>query len=86
MPDWIEKWNPNIFRKVGFGLAAGTVALGALGSPVAGAIAALPVGLYWLTGIQDMKQEAQTLRRNFPVLAHVRRASVCVYVSVCVEC
>lgn len=77
MPDWIEKWNSDMFRKVGYGLAAGTVAVGALGSPVAGAIAAVPVGLYWLTGLQDMKQEAQSLRRNFPVLSHARRANIC---------
>lgn len=73
MPDWIEKWNPVVFRKLGYGMAAGTVAMGALGSPMAGAMMAVPVGLYWWTGLQDMKQESQTLRRNFPVLAHARR-------------
>lgn len=72
MPDWVEKWSPRVFKKVGYGLAAGTVAIGALGSPLAGVIAAVPVGLYWWTGSQDMKQESQTLRRNFPILAHVR--------------
>ncbi|CAM9990871.1 unnamed protein product, partial [Hapterophycus canaliculatus] len=72
VPDWIEKWSPEVFRKVGFGMAAGVVATGALGNPVTGMMAAVPVGLYWWVGLRDMKQEAHTLKRNFPVLANVR--------------
>lgn len=71
-PDWIEKWNPTVFRQVGYGLAAGTVAVGALGGPLAGVMMACPVGLYWWAGLRDMRQESQTLRRNFPVLSNIR--------------
>lgn len=45
VPDWIEQWNPEVFRKVGYGMAAGVVAVGALGSPVTGLAAAVPVGM-----------------------------------------
>lgn len=45
VPDWIEKWSPDVFRKVGYGMAAGVVATGAFGNPVTGMIAAVPVGL-----------------------------------------
>lgn len=27
---------------------------------------------YWWVGLGDMKQEAHTLKRNFPVLANIR--------------
>lgn len=43
--DWIEQWSPELFRKVGYGMAAGVMAVGALGSPVTGIIAAVPVGM-----------------------------------------
>ncbi|CAN0357480.1 unnamed protein product, partial [Laminaria digitata] len=71
-PDWIEMWSPQTFRKVGYGMAAGAVGLGAFGSPVAGAVAAVPVGLYWWVGLRDLRQESHSLKRNFPVLANVR--------------
>lgn len=71
-PDWIEEWNPTIFRRVGYGLAVGAVAVGALGGPLGGVIAACPVGLYWWIGLRDMSQKNQSLRRNFPVLANFR--------------
>lgn len=71
-PDWIEKWSPEVFRKVGYGMAAGVVAAGALGSPATGAVMAVPVGLYWWIGLRDLKQESHTLKRNFPVLANAR--------------
>lgn len=45
VPDWIEKWSPEVFRKVGYGMAAGVVAAGALGSPATGLVAAVPVGM-----------------------------------------
>lgn len=53
-------------------MAAGAVAVGALGSPMAGALAAVPVGLYWWVGLRDLEQEAHTLKRNFPVLGNLR--------------
>lgn len=43
--DWIEMWSPEVFRKVGYGMAAGCVAVGALGSPTTGLVAAVPVGM-----------------------------------------
>lgn len=42
-PEWIEQWSPEVFRKVGYGMAAGVVATGALGGPLTGLVAAVPV-------------------------------------------
>lgn len=78
-PGWIEKWNPELFRQVGYGLAAGVLAMGTLGSPMMGVITACPVGLYWWIGLRDMNQEQHSLRRNFPVLANVRCRTRCGY-------
>ncbi|CAM9566539.1 unnamed protein product, partial [Ectocarpus fasciculatus] len=72
VPDWIEQWSPEVFRKVGYGMAAGVVATGALGGPLTGLVVAVPVAGYWWVGLRDLKQESSTLKRNFPVLANVR--------------
>lgn len=71
-PDLIEMWTPDVFRRVGAGLALGSVALGVMGSPAAGACAAAVTAAYWKVGLSDMAQTSHTLRRNFPVLAWVR--------------
>ncbi|CAB1103239.1 unnamed protein product [Ectocarpus sp. CCAP 1310/34] len=71
-PEWIEQWSPEVFRKVGYGMAAGVVATGALGGPLTGLAAAVPVAGYWWLGLRDLKQESSTLKRNFPVLANIR--------------
>ena len=84
-PDFIEGWNRDVFRKVGFGLcgltatvaAAPVVFLGsaAVAAPMSFAPAAL-VGLvtagYWKIGLQDIKQNSHAIRRNFPVIGNVR--------------
>ena len=75
-PDWIEQWNPRVFRQVGYGMVASAAAVGMLGGPTAGAILAVPVGLYWWVGLRDLQQESHSLKRNFPVLANVRRESM----------
>ncbi|CAM9544710.1 unnamed protein product [Ectocarpus sp. 12 AP-2014] len=71
-PEWIEQWSPEVFRKVGYGMAAGVVATGALGGPLTGLVVAVPVAGYWWLGLRDLKQESSTLKRNFPVLANIR--------------
>ncbi|GMH87378.1 hypothetical protein TrVE_jg12463 [Triparma verrucosa] len=77
IPDFIEKWNPKLFKQVGFGLGAASVAsLGILANDMLHP--ALPVGIigftavYWKVGTDDLNQSNHTLRRNFPFLCHMR--------------
>lgn len=77
-PDFIEFWDRNAFRKVGYGLVAASSGLGAAGL-VYDATFALPAGLialltagYWRVGLQDMTQRSHAIRRNYPVLGNVR--------------
>lgn len=78
-PDFIEFWDREAFRKVGYGLVAGSTGLGAAGLFYADASWAVPAGLaalltagYWRVGLQDMKQRSHAVRRNYPVLGNVR--------------
>ena len=95
LPDYIEDWDRNVFRKVGYGLTAITAA-SACNTLVTfeeqtvfltaglGAI----TGAYWLIGKRDIEQKSQTIRRNFPVLGNLRyllemiRPEIRQYVSV----
>jgi glutamate synthase domain-containing protein 2 len=77
VPDFIEKWGPGPFRHVGFGLVAASVgSFGLVWLHEVGHI--FPVLLsgatagYWVLGLRDLAQQHQALRRNFPVLIHVR--------------
>jgi len=72
LPDFIEHWNRNLFKQVGYGL----VAMSALSLPLVGDIIlssglAIGSGGYWYLGIQDINSK-QSIRRNFPVLGRVR--------------
>jgi len=71
-PDLIELWTPDVFRTVGAGLAAASVATGALVGPLSGLALAAGTALYWKIGLDDMAQTSHSLRRNFPFLGNVR--------------
>ena len=72
LPDFIEKWTPGVFRAVGAGLAVGTGVTAALGNVLPAAVCALATAAYWKVGIDDMAQTSSSIRRNFPVLGHMR--------------
>lgn len=77
VPDFIHKWGPGPFRATGYALAASTLGafglsyLNELSHVVPVVVGALTAG-YWTVGLNDMQQRHQALRRNFPVLIHVR--------------
>eukprot|EP00584_Thalassiosira_punctigera_P001412 CAMPEP_0172530158 /NCGR_PEP_ID=MMETSP1067-20121228/3982_1 /TAXON_ID=265564 ORGANISM="Thalassiosira punctigera, Strain Tpunct2005C2" /NCGR_SAMPLE_ID=MMETSP1067 /ASSEMBLY_ACC=CAM_ASM_000444 /LENGTH=624 /DNA_ID=CAMNT_0013314311 /DNA_START=175 /DNA_END=2049 /DNA_ORIENTATION=+ len=71
LPDYLEHWNRDNFRKVGYGLAAAS----ALSIPagqifLSTALSATTAG-YWYLGLQDIGSK-QSIRRNFPVLGRIR--------------
>jgi hypothetical protein len=84
-PDFIEWWNRDNFRKVGYGLVAASAVAAAGGavaavtsttlsiSSVAPAVilGSLTAG-YWHVGLEDMRQTSHAIRRNYPVLGNVR--------------
>jgi hypothetical protein len=77
-PDFIEGWNRDKFKKVGYGMGATTLALGA------GAVAVTPalivpavllgalIAGYWVVGLNDINQTSHAVRRNYPVLGNIR--------------
>ncbi len=70
-PDFIHAWNADLFRKVGAGL--GVASLGAFAvHPALGVVASGATAGYWYLGLSDLKQTRHTIRRNFPVLGHMR--------------
>jgi hypothetical protein len=80
-PDFIEWWNRDAFRKIGYGLVATTavcattpIVVGALS--VASVVPATIVGMltagYWYVGLQDIRQKSHAIRRNYPVLGNMR--------------
>lgn len=77
VPDFIEMWGPEPFRRTGYGLVVATAASIVL-SAVHEFNHLVPLllggltGGYWAVGIRDLQQEHQALRRNFPVLIHIR--------------
>ncbi|GBG25880.1 Ferredoxin-dependent glutamate synthase [Hondaea fermentalgiana] len=73
LPDFIEHWSRDLFKKTGAGLAVGAGVLGLAWGPSLGTFAAAGfVGAYWALGMRDMAQPSHTIRRNFPVLGHMR--------------
>ncbi|KAJ1451657.1 hypothetical protein M885DRAFT_589457 [Pelagophyceae sp. CCMP2097] len=77
MPDFVEKWCPDVFRKVGYGLAAVSLVAWPLAgyhevSIVAPVFVSGITMAYWQIGLNDLRSKTQTLRRNFPVLIHAR--------------
>jgi len=77
VPDFIEHWGPEPFRRTGYALVAATLGSCALslyhevGHIFPVILGGLTAG-YWTIGISDLNQKHQALRRNFPVLIHIR--------------
>jgi len=77
LPEWVEMWGVDSFRKTGYvlaGLSAASVPL-ALGGHIAELLPVLLTGTtagYWALGLKDIGQKSHTLRRNFPVMIHFR--------------
>lgn len=72
LPDWIEHWSRDNFRRFGYVLGATPVVLAGLEAYPASALAAAVAAGYWKVGLTDMDQKGQTIRRNFPVLGNAR--------------
>ncbi|KAL7446978.1 hypothetical protein ACHAXM_011055 [Skeletonema potamos] len=72
LPDWIEHWSRESFRKVGYGLALSIPAVAMAGYPAITLGLATTTAVYWMVGLNDIKQTNQTIRRNFPVLGNMR--------------
>jgi hypothetical protein len=81
-PDYIEWWNRDNFRRVGYGLSMAT-ALSVVGPAVSIGVTnpvtfvpAVVLGVftagYWRVGLADMKQSSHAIRRNYPVLGNLR--------------
>lgn len=76
-PDFIEHWNRDTFRRVGYvlGASTGALAAGSLLAPMA-AVPTVILGAlttaYWKIGLNDMKQTSHAIRRNYPVLGNMR--------------
>jgi len=82
-PDYIEKWNRNVFRKVGYafvGLSGASLAwpismelpLSHFGAYAPSLILTALTAAYWHVGLSDMKQTQHAIRRNYPVLGNFR--------------
>ncbi len=82
-PDFIEKWNRHVFRKVGYAFIGLTGA--SLVWPIGSAIPLTQFGAYlpsvvltalttayWKVGLSDLAQTQHTIRRNYPVLGNIR--------------
>ena len=72
LPDWIEHWSRDNFRKVGYGLGAASLLSVPVGYPLLSAALATTTAAYWTIGLNDISQTKQTIRRNFPVLGNMR--------------
>jgi hypothetical protein len=81
-PDFIDWWNRDNFRRVGYGLSMATV-LSVVGPAVSIGVTnpvtfvpAVVLGVftagYWRVGLSDMKQSSHAIRRNYPVLGNLR--------------
>lgn len=78
-PDYIEWWNRDNFRRVGYGLSMAT-ALSAMAPAISlgptSFVPAVVLGVftagYWRVGLADMKQSSHAIRRNYPVLGNLR--------------
>mmetsp|Transcript_37039 Transcript_37039/g.118754 ORF Transcript_37039/g.118754 Transcript_37039/m.118754 type:complete len:614 (-) Transcript_37039:1526-3367(-) len=71
LPEFVEQWTPRVFRSVGWGLAATSGALFGCGLYEQSLVLGVATASYWRVGVLDLESK-QTLRRNFPVLIHVR--------------
>jgi hypothetical protein len=77
-PDFIEGWNRDTFKQVGYGMAGctGILGLGGIMLDVGFLIPATFVGgftaAYWTIGLADIRQTTHAIRRNFPFLGNFR--------------
>lgn len=77
-PDFIEGWNRDTFKQVGYGLTGftGLLGLGGVALDIGMLVpAALLGGLtagYWAVGLADIRQNSHAVRRNFPLLGNFR--------------
>ena len=77
-PDFIEGWNRDTFKQVGYGMTGltGILGLGGAMLDVGFLIPATLVGgltaAYWTIGLADIRQKSHAIRRNFPVLGNFR--------------
>lgn len=83
-PDFIEKWNRHVFRKVGYafiGLTGASIVwpislaippLTQFGAYMPSIVLSAFTAAYWKIGLSDMAQTQHTIRRNYPVLGNIR--------------
>jgi len=77
VPDFIEHWGPQPFRRLGYGLVAASLGswylahLSELNHIMPALLSTITAG-YWYLGLKDLGQKHQALRSNFPVLIHIR--------------
>jgi len=81
-PDFIEFWNRSMYKKVGYGLAAATVAVAGItaatcdivlsSSLIPAAVMGVTTAGYWTIGENDINQNQHAVRRNYPVLGNLR--------------
>jgi hypothetical protein len=84
-PDFIERWNRDTFRRVGYFLggstgvlatstvllASSTTSISVISMVPTVALGALTAA-YWKAGLRDMQQTSHAIRRNYPVLGNMR--------------
>ena len=76
-PDFIEGWNRETFKRVGYGMTGFTVlGLGGTMIDFAFVIPAAVLGCftagYWAIGLADIRQTNHAIRRNYPFLGNFR--------------
>ena len=78
-PDFIEHWNRDNFRRVGYLLGGSTGVLAAMAAATVTSTLVVPTvvlgvvtGTYWRIGLRDMQQTSHAIRRNYPVLGNMR--------------
>jgi glutamate synthase domain-containing protein 2 len=73
LPDFIEHWDRPTFRRVGYGMAVVTlVTIPVFQETILTISIGALTSAYWAIGLNDIRQQAQTIRRNFPVLGNLR--------------
>ena len=86
-PDFIEHWNRETFRRVGYFLGGSTSVLATSTIFMASTSASTSISMlslvptvalgaltatYWKIGLRDMQQPSHAIRRNYPVLGNMR--------------
>lgn len=72
LPDWFEHWSRESFHKFGYGLVLSVPAVAMAGYPAITLGLATTTAVYWMVGLNDIKQTHQTIRRNFPFIGNAR--------------